>query len=79
MITVRTCKSSEVINYRDKKYDEFLDYFLNTNIPVKDIFRKIGLNKTNATAKHIREKLRKDGYSSDERWQKIKFGKWVQL
>lgn len=77
MITVRTCKSSEVANYRDKKYDEFLEYFLNTNIPVKDIFVKLNVNATNRTADYIRKKLRKQGYSSDERWQKIRFGKWV--
>ena len=78
MITVRTCKSQEVTDYREKKYNEFLNLYLTTNIPVRDIFKKIGVNNTNQTAQHIRKSLRRDGHDASSRWQKIKKNKWVE-
>ena len=77
MITVRTCKSSEVIDYRSKKYTEFLNYYLNTDMLIKDIWSAIGVNRKNGTAKYIMRRLKADGHNSDIRRGKINKGEWV--
>ena len=79
MITVRTCKSNEIKDYKESKYNLFLKYYFETNIPVTVILEDVlGLNKTNSTARYIRKQLRKDGYNSLKRWQSIKRGEWVK-
>lgn len=77
MITVKQCKSDEVESYKEKKYQEFLKLYLETNTPVRDIFKIIKVNNTNSTARYIRNRIRREGYSSDIRWRKIKRREWV--
>ena len=77
MITVRTCKCQEVADYKKRKYNEFMNLYLNTNIPVTNIFKEIGLNNTNSTARYIRRCLKRDGHDALVRIQKIRKNEWV--
>lgn len=77
MITVRQYTSKETMTYREKKYQEFKDYFLNTTIPVVEIFDKIKVNRRNKTGHYIMNCLRRDGLNSSRRWGLIKRGEWL--
>ena len=79
MITVVTTTTNETKQYQNKKYDEFMDYYENTEIPVTKIFEKINVNQRNSTARFIREQLRKNGFNSDLRWRKIIKKEWLAI
>lgn len=77
-ITVKTYTSNQVLEYKERKYLQFLDYYKKTNLGVEDIFRAIGLtNNRNATVKYIRTRLKREGYNSLTRAGLIKKGEWV--
>ena len=77
MIVVKEYTSSEVMDYRAKKYNEFLNLFLNTDMLVKDIWLAIDVAHKSRTANHIRQQLKHDGYNSDIRRGKICRGEWL--
>lgn len=78
MITVKTYTSNEVLEMKERKYQQFLNYYMNTNLLISEIFDIIGLsNKRNSTAKYIRNKLRKEGYNSFKRANSIRKGEWA--
>ena len=78
MITIREFTTDERNEYEEEKYQEFLEYYLNTEMGVGEIMRKMDINNRNNLARVIREKLRKNGYNSDVRYKKILRGEWLK-
>lgn len=76
-ITIREFSTAERKEYEEIKYKEFMRYYLFTEMPVKDIFKEMGINNQNYLAKYIRARLKKEGYNTNERIGKIMRHKWV--
>ncbi len=55
-----------------QKYNEFRNYYENTELLMSEIWRKVGLTPTCSTGKRIREQLRHDGHDPLRRGQKLK-------
>ena len=78
VVEVKTYTSKEVLEYKERKYQQFLTYYFSTDMKIDDIFRAIGFNNDrNSTVKYIRNKLKSDGYNSLERARSIKNGNWL--
>lgn len=78
MITVRESTSAQTKSYNEQKYNEFLQYYFNTDIPVQKIYQIIGLNQKNSTCRYIKKRLRKDGYNQYKRIAMIHRGEWIK-
>ena len=76
-ITVKDFTTEETMNYREKKYQKFLELYFNTELTVNDIFEEIGVNRHNQTGHYIISCLKKDGLESSKRWGLIKQGVWL--
>jgi len=76
-ITIIEYNTEERLNYREKKYQQFLKYYLETDLRINEIFSVIGVNNRNSTARYIRRQLKKDGYNSYKRIGSIHKGEWV--
>lgn len=77
MLRVIEFTSQQTQDYHEDKYQQFLHYYLNTDLTVSEIHRILGLNKRNSTVKYINRKLKKAGYDSLIRYWKIKRGEWL--
>ena len=77
MINVKCFSSQDTWDYYQRKYEEFLEYFLNTTLTLPEIWEKIGVCSRNNTARYIRKQLKKDGYDTDNRRGLIKKGEWL--
>ena len=42
-IEIKTYTSKEVLDYKESKYHQFLQYYHTTDMRIEDIFRAIGL------------------------------------
>lgn len=76
-IKVKDFTTEETMNYREKKYQEFLELYFNTELKVSDIFEKIGVNRHNQTGHYIMSCLKKEGFENTRRWGLIKQGVWL--
>ena len=70
-------ESYKGIYHRDEYedvYQEYKDYFENTNLPVGDIYKKLKVSRgrNNGVYKYIRCRCREDGLDARKRWHKIK-------
>ena len=77
MITVIETTSSEIRDYEQTRYQEFMNYYLNTTLKVNDILKLMGLTGHHSVTKYIRKRLRNEGYDSLERVWSIKKGEWI--
>lgn len=68
--------TADTNNYQQRKYDEFMEYYLHTNFRVDEILKIIGVSRTNSTAKYISKKLKQNGHNSIKRSWSIKKGEW---
>ena len=55
-----------------QKYNEFREYYENTELLMSEIWQRVGLTPTCSTGKRIREQLRHDGHDPLRRGQKLK-------
>lgn len=76
-ITVKDFTTEETMNYREKKYQKFLELYFNTELKVSDIFEEIGVNRHNQTGHYIMSCLKKEGFENTRRWSLIKQGAWL--
>lgn len=79
MVTViKSYNTNEVLEYRERKYQQFLHYYKTTVMNVDEIFRLIGFtNIRNSTVTYIRNRLREEGYNSMKRAGCIRRGVWL--
>ena len=77
-IKVIQLSSHEVQNYRENMYQRFLKYYLETNLPVTEIYKILGLPNKNSNVKYIRNRLKEDGYDTLKRMWSIKKGEWLR-
>ena len=76
-ITVRTFSNSETMDYKSRKYEEFKELFFNTTLNIVEIWKRIDLNPSDATARYIRDQMKSDGLNSWVRKGKIMSGEWI--
>lgn len=76
-ITVRTFSNSETMDYRCRKYEEFKKLFFTTTLNITEIWKRIDLNPSDATARYIRDQMKSDGLNSWVRKGKIMSGEWI--
>lgn len=76
-IKVKDFTTAETMNYREKKYQKFLELYFNTELKVSDIFEEIGVNRHNQTGHYIMSCLKKEGFENTRRWSLIKQGAWL--
>ena len=77
-VSIISYNSTEVHEYKEQKYQQFLHYYKTTTMNVDEIFRIIGFtNIRNRTVQYIRTRLREDGYNSMKRAGMIRKGDWL--
>jgi len=69
--------SDETVSFRERKYNEFLKYYYETDLPVNDIFKALGLANRNSAVKYIRCRLKEDGLNTLKRHWCIRKGEWL--
>ena len=57
----------ELQEYNHQKLLEFKDYFLNTDLPVDEIYKKLGVDKNDTTYRYINANRKKYGLSAKNR------------
>lgn len=77
MIKVRTFTSKETQNYKEEKYKLFLKYYFETDLPIREIYKILGLPAKNSAVKYIRNKMKQNGYNSNHRYNQIIKGEWL--
>lgn len=77
-INVIQLSSQEVQSYRESLYQRFLHYYLETTLPVAEIFKVLGLPNKNSNVRYIRNRLKEEGYDSLKRMWSIKKGEWLK-
>lgn len=76
-INVITWTSKEVADYRERLYQRFLSYYRDTDLPVAEIYKILGLPNKNSNVKYIRNRLKEDGYDTLKRTWSIRKGEWL--
>ena len=76
-IKVKDFTTEETMDYREKKYQKFLELYFNTELKIEDIFKRINVNRHNQTGQYIMSCLKKEGLDSSKRWGLIKQGVWL--
>ena len=66
-ITIRTFSNSETMDYRCRKYEEFKKLFFTTTLNITEIWKRLDLNPSDATARYIRDHMKMDGIDSWKR------------
>lgn len=77
-VIIKSYDSNQVLEYKERKYQQFLHYYKTTDLRVEEIFNLIGFtNIRNRTVQYIRNRLREDGYNSFKRAGSIRRGEWL--
>jgi len=69
---IKNGQTSASYNDLDKKYEEFLEYFFNTNLSQADILEQMGTTNGTMIHKHIQKRLKEDNLSVKDRFREIK-------
>lgn len=65
------------MDYRCRKYEEFKKLFFTTTLNITEIWKRLDLNPSDATARYIRDQMKSDGLNSWVRKGKIMSGEWI--
>ena len=76
-IKVKDFTTEETMNYREKKYQKFLELYFNTTLKLEDIFKRINVNRRNQTGRYILSCLKKEGFENSKRSGLIRRGEWL--
>ena len=77
LITVVESSTAQRLDYEQAKYQEFLRYYLGTDLKMNEIFDLMGLHSKSALTKYIRKRLVDEGYNSLERVWRIRKGELI--
>lgn len=79
MIKVVQFTSKEVESQKELKYQQFLKYYNETSLSAGEIYKLLGCNNRDSTSKHIKKRLKEEGYDTLKRSGLIRKGLWGKV